>query len=129
MDISKWRRWSLVVSLGLVMYGLFWLSANYALVLGRYAVDNFATQVKYLPRVTVYSQEPLSLQANGVTLEQVDADPKAYQYRYTGLRFLARSGSKYFLLPELWTPTDGATIILPETDTIRIEVAAGEKLP
>jgi hypothetical protein len=127
MDISKWRQWSLAVVIGLVMYGLFWLSANYALVLGRYAVDNFAAQVKYLPRVSVYSQESLSLEAGGVILEQVNVDPKTY--RYTGLRFLARSGSKYFLLPEAWTPSDGATIILPESDTIRIEVAAGEIPP
>jgi hypothetical protein len=128
-DISKGRRWSLVVVLGLVVVGLFWVSANYAQVLGRYAVNDFTAQIKYRPRITVYSQEPLSLQAHGVTMERVSETPKTYQYRYTGLRFLARSGSKYFLLPELWTPADGITIILSETDTIRIETAAGEIWP
>ena len=125
-DMSKGRRWSLVVVVGLVIVGLFWVSANYAHVLGQHAVKDFDAQIKYLPRVTVYSQESLSLQGQGVTLEQVSEDSKAYRYRYTGLRFLARSGSKYFLLPELWTPADGATIILSETGTIRIEAAAGE---
>ncbi|UCG11221.1 MAG: hypothetical protein JSU72_11755 [Deltaproteobacteria bacterium] len=128
-DISRWRRWSLVIALGLVVVGLFWGSAMYAQLLGRYAVNNFTAQIKYRPRITVYSQEPLSLQAHGVTMERISEAPKTYQYRYTGLRFLARSGSKYFLLPELWTPDDGTTIILSETDAIRIETAAGEIWP
>jgi hypothetical protein len=125
-DVSAIRRLSLIMILGLVVVGLFWTSANYAHVLGRYAANDFAEQVPFLPRITICSQEPLGLNGPGVGFQQAGGDSEGFRYCYSGLRFLIRSGGKYFLLPERWTAVDGSAIIVPESNSIRIETAAGE---
>ena len=58
-------------------------------------------------------------------MERLSNKDNAYRYRYTRLRFLVRSGSKYFLLPDGWSAANPVTAILPDTEAIRIELAPG----
>jgi len=126
-DLSKGRKLSMAVVIGLIVVGLFWLSGNYAHLLGIYRVEDIGIQIKYMPRITIYSQKPLCLEMPGITMVPVSAEPEAFRYRYTGLRFLIRSGGKYFLLPDQWTPSNGNAIILSESEAIRIELSPGDQ--
>jgi hypothetical protein len=43
--------------------------------------------------------------------------------RYDGFRLLPRSGSEYLLLPAHWQPPTGVAVIVPRTDSVRLEFA------
>ena len=119
------QRLSLWAVLGLLTLGLFWTVANYADLVGRWNAQQIITRLADLPNVVVYSQDPLSLESSGVTVSQVTTTKGSYQYRYSGLKFLVRSNDKYFLLPANWPSSNPIAIILPDNETIRIEVAPG----
>jgi hypothetical protein len=67
----------------------------------------------------------LSLNYNGIEEQEVNTTEKSYRYRYSGLKFLTHANDKYFLLPDRWSASDPVTIIIPENDTIRVEMMPG----
>jgi hypothetical protein len=71
--------------------------------------------------VVAYSEKRLILQSPGV--REVDChDPDAaYRFRYDGLKLVLQAGNQYFLLPAAWTRTNGAAIVLPRADKIRLQ--------
>lgn len=115
--------WGLIVAI--LLMGVFWIVADFADWVGTWQAEQFARGLTNYPSVIVYSQEPLGIQAPGVEGHEVSDIPSAYRYRYTGLKFLIRSNDKYFLLPASWSRAQPITIILPDNDTIRIEVSPG----
>ena len=38
----------------------------------------------------------------------------------TKLRLMLRSGGHYFFLPDVWSPTAGVAIVIPEGDAVRL---------
>jgi hypothetical protein len=44
-----------------------------------------------------------------------------YHFRYSGLRFVARSEARYVLLPENWSRQRGSAIILEDRPELRFE--------
>jgi len=110
---------------GLVIIGLFVTVAWYADAEGQRSAESIIACPKQRPAVTIYSQNPLTIEAPGVTTSSVSDDPEAYRYRYTGLRLLIRSNQKYFLLPEVVSSTEPQTIVLPDDSTVRIELSPG----
>ncbi len=119
--------WGLVIAI--LFAGLFWIVADYAQLVGRQQAEQTAAGLTRVPSVIVYSRDPLSLEVPGVTEVEVSGGQSVYRYRYTGLRFLVRSGEKYFLLPESWSLSRPVSIILPDSDSIRVEMASGETRP
>lgn len=119
------RRMSLWVLAGLLLYGLFWVVAIAANVAGKDRAAYIANYLDELPDVVIYSETDLHLQANGVDAVTDCPTPTTCWTRYSGLKFLLRSDHKFFLLPALWKKGQDMTIIIPEADTIRIEVAPG----
>ncbi|HET7377202.1 MAG TPA: hypothetical protein VFK30_10865 [Anaerolineae bacterium] len=114
-----------ILVIGLLIVGLFSTVAIYADQSGHQRAQQIAANLSALPSVVVYSQAPLSLEAPGVITGQLTSAEGAYQYRYSGLKFLIRSDNKYFLLPAQWVPVESPTIILPDTEAIRVEVMSG----
>lgn len=45
----------------------------------------------------------------------------AYRFRYEGLKLIPQSGNQYLFLPASWAPTNGAAIVLPRSETLRLE--------
>jgi hypothetical protein len=45
----------------------------------------------------------------------------AYPYRYEGLVLVIQSANQYVLLPQSWTPDTGVAVVVPRTDTVRLE--------
>lgn len=41
----------------------------------------------------------------------------------------AKSGGQYFFLPAGWTTADGAALVLPRTDSLRLEFTAAGPAP
>jgi hypothetical protein len=105
----------------LVSVGLFWAVGSYAIGVGVGYAQQFETTLPSRPDVVAYSEKRLSLQAPGVR-EVICQDPDAaYRFRYDGLKLTLQSGNQYLLLPAGWTHTNGAAILLPRSDKVRME--------
>ncbi|MDO9301159.1 MAG: hypothetical protein Q7T89_07240 [Anaerolineales bacterium] len=117
------RNWSIGVIALLLIVGIFSTTSISAKMQGQAHAAAIKANPSILPAVTVYSQKPLMLEGAGITTETISEDPDTFRYRYQGLRFLVRSGGKYFLLPNLWKKDVSFAIILSESDSIRVEVA------
>jgi hypothetical protein len=53
----------------------------------------------------------------------------AYRYRYDGLKLLLQSGDQDVLVPATWTADNGTTIVLPRTDSLRLEFTPPSATP
>lgn len=123
------HRLSVGLVIGLLLMGLFWTVADYGSLMGRRRAEQIVWWPEYSPNVIVYSQGSLGLEGPGVT-QTIVSDPQSiYKYRYTGLRFLIRSDNKYFLLPLSKSRSPSNTIIIPDDDTIRVEISPGVLTP
>jgi hypothetical protein len=118
-------RTALFAIAGLVVLGGFWAMSIYADALGRGRAIELGAGVGALPAVRVYSERSLALEPAVATGRRLpDADAR-YRYHYAGLRLLVKSGGKYFLVPDGWTPTAGTVLVLPDTADIRVEFSPG----
>ncbi|MGW3039709.1 hypothetical protein ACWC9T_06560 [Kitasatospora sp. NPDC001159] len=55
-----------------------------------------------------------------------DAGPQdRFRYRYRGLRLLAQSGDRMFLLPNYWTWEHGDLLVLPMDADVRVALHPG----
>jgi hypothetical protein len=119
-----WQRALRALLVGSVItLALFWEVSNYAGVVGRGYALEIARTVPTLPRATAFSATPLGIQAPNVREERLNVGPDAgkdtFRYRTAGLRFLARSGGRMFLLHDGWTPQRGTVIVLPDNEQVR----------
>jgi hypothetical protein len=111
--------WS--VALLLVVIGLFWAVSDYSQAVGAQRAWESEQRIPELSDLLLYSGKSLNLTADGVhqvVCSDADAD---YRYRYDGLKLLLESGGQYILLPAGWTHSNGTTIVLPRTDSLRLE--------
>lgn len=99
----------------IVILSMFWILEEYAASVGRGYAQQLVESVDQLPRATVTSPAPLGIEAPGVTEEKVDDG--VVSYRTTGLRLLARSGSKILLVHDAWQPRSGVVVVLPDSDS------------
>lgn len=105
----------------LVAVSLFWVSTNYAAAVGETRARQYEQELTSYPAAFVYSTERLHLDAPGVEEIACDEPGAGYRFRYQRLRLMLRSGGHYFLLPETWTRRDGVAIVVPESDSVRLQ--------
>jgi uncharacterized membrane protein YidH (DUF202 family) len=105
----------------LVVLSLFWATEVYAQAFGRGRAQQIAAAVTSRPAVTVYSSSRLHIDSPVVEEHDLGRSYAPHRFRYTGLRLLIRSGGKYFLLPSDWSPPNSVTVVLPDTDAVRLE--------
>ncbi|MFE0178154.1 hypothetical protein ACFWZ2_38175 [Streptomyces sp. NPDC059002] len=111
------------VVLVLVGLGLFWAANDYAAAVGETRAREFAAGLPTYPYAIVYSADSLSLTAPGVR-ETRCRDPKAaYGFRYDGLKLMLQSGDQYVLVPERWSRANGVAVLIPRSDSVRLEFA------
>jgi hypothetical protein len=124
---SSWMTRSLLALVGLLtLFFLFVAVTRYAEAYGRTIAKQTEQQLSTQTSVVVYSAESLSIEAKGVREDPLPA-AGAYHYRYRGLRLLAWTNSTYFLIPEGWAD-EKATIVLPESSDVRVELIPGNSL-
>jgi hypothetical protein len=127
-EVPVWVvRAMLALTVFLVLVFVFAAVARYADAFGRTAAQTTARELEKSTSVTIYSAKRLFIQAPGVQEAQLRGADAAYKYRYSGLRLLAWSNDRYFLLPEGWSSADQVTIILPDSDTLRVEFTHGTR--
>lgn len=107
----------------IVGLSLFWAATDYAYAVGRGRARQLVRELPSYPPVTVYSARSLSLDVPGITETRCREPQAAYQVRYDGFRLLPRSGNQYLLLPARWDPATGVAVVLPRTDSVRLEFA------
>ena len=106
----------------LVSVGLFWAVGSYAIGVGLGRAQQFEGTLSSRLDVVIYSEQRLSLQAPGVREVTCQYPDAAYQFRYEGLKIVPlQSGDQYLLLPAGWTHANGAAILLPRSDMVRLE--------
>jgi len=105
----------------LVTLLLFWGTADFAQAVGRGLAVQVQQNVRYLPRATIYSATRLAVGAPNVS-EQVLGTKTEPLFKYQGLRLLVLSGGRFFFLEDGWTLQHGTVVILPDNDSIRVEL-------
>ncbi len=104
---------------GTIVLGGFWMLEEYAGAVGRGNALQVTASVDQLARTVVISPTPLGIDAPGVEEARIgDADSPSVRYRTTGLRLLARSGSKVLLVHDGWTPDTGTVVVLADSDDL-----------
>jgi hypothetical protein len=120
---AEWP-WSWRVALALagflVLFLVFAAVARYADAYGRTVASGIVQNLDTQTNVRVFSAKRLAL--TGPDEHVIAGEDTAYRYRYCGLRLLGWYNGKYILLPDDW-PNRRASIILPESDDVRIELS------
>jgi hypothetical protein len=107
----------------LVAINLLWAVTYYAKALGdtdsyQLALRGFIDQ----PKVVVDSTKRLFLEPfGGVQETPLGGKDAAYQFRYSNLRLLIRSGGKYFLVPSDYSKYDPVVIVLNDNDNVKVQ--------
>ena len=134
--ILPWRRWSRpegsprhssweTIALWLATYvlvalGLFWAVGDYSREVAVRRAFETEAQIAARPDAALYSAGSLGITGDGLHRTSCGEDA-AYRFRYTGLKLLLQSGGQYVLVPADWSRSTGPAILLPRTDTIRLE--------
>ena len=113
----------------LVAVGLFWSVGNYAGEVGRGRAVQIAGELSSTPDAVVFSEKRLALGGVPGVSEYVCADDavkddSAYRFRYDGLKLVLQSGGQYLFLPAGWTWEVGPAVVIPRTDSLRLEFSA-----
>jgi hypothetical protein len=104
--------------------GAFWAVNDYSAAVGESRAEQFVREMPTLPDATLFSERSMGLAHAGIR-EIRCTDPKAaYGYRYDGLKLILQSGDQYLLLPSRWNSRRGVAVLLPRTDSIRLEFTA-----
>ena len=105
----------------LVGLSLFWAATDYSAAVGRSRAGDFVAGLARYPNVVIYSARSLSLRAPGVSQVRCQDPEAAYRYRYDGLKLVLQSGDEYLFLPARWTAASGVAILIPKSDSLRLE--------
>jgi hypothetical protein len=109
----------------LALVAIFWATSTVAQQRGTAAAGEFELSLSTQPQAVVYSRVRLYITGPGVRIERLDPANAAFAFRYNGLRTLAHTDGRWFLLPVGWTHDNGATVILlPDTSPdVRVDLA------
>jgi hypothetical protein len=118
-DWAVMAEWAVVFTL--VGLSLFWAAGDYSAAVGTSRARDFVAKLPGYPGVVLYSARSLSLNAPGVRETKCRDPQAAYPFRYDGLKLMLRSGDQYLFLPQAWTPANGAAILVPRNDSLRLE--------
>ena len=112
------------IAICLLLLASFWACTLYASESGEEIARQVDSTPAHLPLVTVFSKEHLDLPGRLVDMRKVPLPGGELSYRYTGLRLLAYSKDRWFLLTGRYS--DGyrsSAVILRDSETLRVEVA------
>ncbi|MFD4958921.1 hypothetical protein [Microbacterium sp. NPDC058389] len=119
VGIVEWGALFVAVSIG-----LFWSVTNYSASVGELRAFRTADELEKQPDVLLYSRDRLSVP--GATAHERACSPPesselSYRYRYERLKLVLASDQSYLLLPTNWPAGGGIAIVLPRTESVRLE--------
>jgi hypothetical protein len=113
-----------VVLLGLAVIGALWTLALHAQRVGEERAELIAANLPGGPEVVLYSAQRMALAGRGVTVTEITTPDSAYRFRYGGLRLLFSTPEADVLVPAGWRKGEGSAFLIPELDSIRLDVVA-----
>jgi hypothetical protein len=118
-----------LVLLAIGLLGSLWAVSLYADQVGRQVAANIVAELPdRRPAVVIYSAERIALNGAGVEVAEIAQPGSRYRYQYSGIRFFARSTDKYLLLPVGWRQGHDRVFVVPDDDSIRIDIAASKPI-
>lgn len=120
VGIAEWGALFVVAGIG-----LFWAVTNYSAAVGETRAYRTALELAGEAEVLMYSKDRLSMPT--ATAREIvcpllpERSEAAYEYRYEGLKLVLATDSAYFLLPSDWPAGGGIAIVLPRTESVRME--------
>ncbi|MFF2542777.1 hypothetical protein ACFVUY_09440 [Kitasatospora sp. NPDC058063] len=121
------ERAALGISVAIAVLCAFWAVGGYAQQKGTADAEQLARHLYRRPAVVLDTPERLHLGWSGVretALPGVEPGER-FRYRYEGLRLLAHSGGRMFLIPHTWTWETGNGLIVPFDETVRVAFHPG----
>lgn len=120
-DPPSWVQPLFLLSLGLL--ASLWAVSLYGDQVGkRIATDFEAHRLPNESEVVVYSTARIALLGPGVVVSEIAQPGAKYHYQYTGLRLLAHSTDKYFLVPMLWRHGRDRVFLVRDDDSVRVDI-------
>jgi hypothetical protein len=116
LTVARWVCLSLLFGVG-----LFWAVGSYAIRMGEEGAEGYTAGLHCAPDVVLYSEDPLNLQFAGVSEEVVPGPDGVSRFRYSPLKLVPQAGKQYLLLPADWVPSARPAILLPRSDSLRLE--------
>lgn len=110
-----------VTIFALVGLSMFWAANDYSAAVGRARASQFVVELPDYPSSIVYSLRSLNIAGPGITEIHCPGTNSAYSFRYDGLKLMLQSGDQYVFLPKDWTRRDGVAMVIPRSDSIRLE--------
>jgi hypothetical protein len=121
-DESSQTRTQSVVLVALGVLGVLWWLTLYAVQVGeREAVDSVAT-LQDQPEAIIYSSDRIALAGPGVVVDEIQQAGSKYRYRYSGLRLLIQTGTRYILVPVDWQKGRDSVFLVPGSDSVRLDI-------
>ncbi|MEV7770331.1 hypothetical protein [Kitasatospora sp. NPDC086791] len=121
------ERAALGVTTAIVALCAYWAVGSYAQEKGQADAEQLSHNLHLRPAVLLDTSERLSLGWPGVREAPLPeaAAGAHFRYRYEGLRLLAQSGNRMFLIPRRWTWDTGNVLVLPVDADVRVAFHAG----
>ncbi|MFD3542256.1 hypothetical protein ACFWUQ_22580 [Streptomyces sp. NPDC058662] len=115
--------------IGLLTMSLFYDASRYVTMAGRSEAwkDIEGGYQESLP-VVVYSRVPLTHDAPKIQFKDKGPGSGPFRYQYLGFRLLAKAPSRYYLVSYASRHEDHLTVVLPDDDTLRVELTSAPAL-
>jgi hypothetical protein len=103
----------------------FWATNSYAELYGRAHAAALGRDLSIRPAVVLDTREELFLQMPGVQETRLPSATAGQQFhfRYRGLRLLAQSDNRMFLVSDQWNLRTGQTLMVTEDSSVRMRFA------
>jgi uncharacterized protein involved in response to NO len=101
----------------------FWITTLYAENAGTVLAQQIDDAPAHLPLVTIYSEKHLDLPGSAVMATEEMSPTGSPLYRYGGLRLLAFSADRWFLITGRYDGYRSTVAIVKSDDDVRMDVA------
>ncbi|MCZ4099373.1 hypothetical protein C8250_001905 [Streptomyces sp. So13.3] len=118
---------ALAIVAALIVLSSFWTVNIYAQDHGKSDAAYLTDRLWLRPQVVLDTTERLYFQYPGVqeTVLPEGTPQQHFRFRYRGLRLLAQSGDRMFIIPQSWTVDRGNVLIIPLDANVRVSFRPG----
>jgi hypothetical protein len=113
----------IVIGLVLTVAAMFWTVSIYAAGIGTSIAADIAAGTLPRPAATIHSKADLGIAGIQQPNFQGPVDKQSWPFTYSGYKLLAYANDRWFLIPAQWQ-ADSPTVILRDSDSLRVELAA-----
>ncbi|MER7516031.1 hypothetical protein [Streptomyces sp. NPDC126499] len=121
------RMWSTggALLIGLLAMSLFFGTTRYVALQGNtHAWEEIQAGYPESLPVVVYSRIPVVHNATAITHQDMGGDKGPYRHRYTGFHLLVKSPSRFYLVSYATRHDNYLTVVLPDDDSVRVEMTS-----